>query len=143
MIDREQLVADLAKAHGIRVDPDDPILIAALLNRRILDESMTALESAVRVSADRITVASLQHLDAARQSASVLITEAGEWSAARLKAAGDEAANAVLHRLQLETAKAERASRSAFFAAWIAGGMCAIGIAGVAGFVLAGIGHGF
>jgi hypothetical protein len=49
----------------------------------------------------------------------------------------------VLHRLQLETAKAERAGRSAIIAAWIAGGMCAIGIAEVAGFALAGIGHGF
>ena len=39
MIDRNALVSDLAKAYGVRVDVDDPILVAALLNRRLLEDA--------------------------------------------------------------------------------------------------------
>jgi hypothetical protein len=141
MIDREQLAAELSKAHGIRVDPDDPVLVAALLNRRLLDEAIGALEAAVRASADRLSVASTQHIAAANQAASSLITEAGEWSAARLKVAGEEAGNALLLQLQRETAKAERASRLAISVAWAITGISAIALAGVTGFILAGLGH--
>ena len=69
MIDRNALVSDLAKAYGVRVDVDDPILVAALLNRRLLDEAIAAMEAAVRASADRMTAASVQQTDAARQTA--------------------------------------------------------------------------
>jgi hypothetical protein len=141
MIDRAQLAAELGKAHGIRVDPDDPVLIAALLNRRLLDEAISALEAAVRASADRLSVASTQHIAAANQAASSLITEAGEWSAARLKAATEEAGSALLVQLHRETAKAERASRLAISAAWVITGISAIALAGMAGFILAGLGH--
>jgi hypothetical protein len=141
MIDREQLAAELGKTHGIRVDPDDPVLIAALLNRRLLDEAIGALEAAVRASADRLSVGSMRHIAAANQAASSLITEAGEWSAARLKAAAEEAGSALLGQLQRETAKAERASRLAISAAWAIIGISAIALAGVAGFILAGLGH--
>jgi len=141
MIDREQLAAELGKTHGIRVDPDDPVLIAALLNRRLLDEAIGALEAAVRASADRLSVGSMQHIAAANQAALSLITEAGEWSAARLKAATEEAGSALLVQLQRETAKAERASRLAIGVAWAITGMSAIALAGVAGFILAGLGH--
>jgi hypothetical protein len=141
MIDREQLAAELSRAHGIRVDPDDPVLVAALLNRRLLDEAIGVLETVVRASADRLSVASVQHIAAANQAASSLITEAGEWSAARLKAAGEEAGSALLLQLQRETTKAERASRLAISAAWAITGISAIALAGVAGFILAGLGH--
>jgi hypothetical protein len=49
----------------------------------------------------------MQHIAAANQAASSLITEAGDWPAARLKAAGEEAGSALLLQLQRETAKAE------------------------------------
>ena len=141
MTDREQLIAELRQAHGIQIDPDDPIFIAVLLNQRLLNDSLAAVEMTVRVSADRITAASIQHLDAAKQSASVLITEAGEWSAARLQAATSELADALSHQLQQQTARAERASRLAMTAARFVSGVCAIVIAGAAGFVLAGFGR--
>jgi hypothetical protein len=141
MIDREQLAAELSKAHGIRVDPDDPVLVAALLNRRLLDEAIGVLETVVRASADRLSIASVQHISAANQAASSLITEAGEWSAVRLKAAGEEAGSALLLQLQRETTKAERASRLAISAAWAITGISAIALAGMAGFILAGLGH--
>ena len=141
MIDREQLAAELSKAHGIRVDPDDPVLIAALLNRRLLDEAIGALEATVRASADRVTAAAALHVDDAKETAALLVSQAGEWSAARLRAATEEASEALLHQLRRETAAAERASRIAVRIAWVLGSAGAIVLAGAGGFLLAGLGH--
>jgi hypothetical protein len=133
MIDREQLAAELGRAHGIRVDPDDPVLVAALLNRRLLDEAISALEAAVRVSADRITAAAALQVDGARETAAILVTRAGEWSAERLKIAAQEAGADLVERISEQADRAERAGRAATRAAWIAFLVAALVVAGAAG----------
>jgi CHASE3 domain sensor protein len=142
MIDREQLAADLAKVHGIKVDADDPVLTAALLNQRLLDEAISRLETAVRTSADRITTAAAQQVDGAKEIAASLVTRAGEWSAERLRNAADEAGNALVGRVRQEVARAERASRNAVRVAWIIIAVGAVSCAGVMGFLIAGVAHG-
>jgi len=140
MIDREQLAAELAKVHGIRIDADDPVLTAALLNQRLMDQAIDRLESAVRVSADRITVAAGQQMDGAKEIAASFVTRAGEWSAERLRAAVEEATSALLVQVRQNAARAERASRVALRIAWVVGGLGTIALAGTAGFLLAGFG---
>jgi len=140
MIDREQLTADLAKDHGIRIDADDPVLTAALLNQRLMDQAIDRLESAVRVSADRITVAAAQQMDGAKEIAASVVTRAGEWSAERLRTAVEQAASALLVQVRQNAARAERASRIAVCIAWVMGGVVVIALAGIVGFLLAGFG---
>ena len=53
-----------------------------------------------------------------------------------------ETTAAMLAELHRETAKAERASRVAIRIAWALGSVGAIALAGFAGFLLAGLGHG-
>jgi Transcriptional activator TraM len=141
MIDREQLVADLAKVHGVRLNADDPVLVAALLNERLLDAAIARLDTTVRASADRITTAAAQQVDGAKKIAATFVTQAGEWSAERLRTAADEAGSALLLQVRQEVARAERAGRTAIRIAWIMGGMGAVALAGLAGFLLAGLGH--
>jgi len=142
MIDREQLAADLAKVHGIRVDADDPVLTAALLNQRLLDDAISRLETAVRASADRMTAAAAQQVDSAKEVAASLVTQAGEWSAERLRTAADEMGNALLGRVQQEVVKAERASRTAVQVAWFIITVGTVVLAGIVGFVVTGPGGG-
>jgi CHASE3 domain sensor protein len=134
MIDREQLAADLSRAHGIRIDPDDPVLVAALLNRRLLDEAISALEATVRASADRITAAAALQVDGAKETAAILVTRAGEWSAERLRIAAQEAGTDLVERISEQADRAERAGRAAMRAAWIAFLVTALVVAGAAGF---------
>ena len=134
MIDREQLAADLTRTHGIRIDPDDPVLVAALLNRRLLDEAISALEAAVRASADRITAAAALQVDGAKETAAILVTRAGEWSAERLRIAAQEAGADLVERISEQAVRAERAGRAAVRAAWIAFLVTALVVAGAAGF---------
>jgi len=134
MIDREQLAAELSKAHGIRVDPDDPVLVAALLNRRLLDEAISAFEAAVRASADRITAAAALQVDGAKETAAAFVTRAGEWSAERLKIAAQEAGGDLVERISEQADRAERAGRAATRAAWVAFLVTALIVAGAGGF---------
>ena len=142
MIDREQLAADLAKVHSIRIDADDPVLVSALLNQRLLDDAINRLEAAVRASADRITVAAAHQVDGAKEIATALVTRAGDWTAERLRTAADEMGNALLSQVQKEVAKAERASRTAVQVVWFTVTVGTVTLAGIIGFVVAGLGHG-
>jgi hypothetical protein len=49
-----------------------------------MDQAIDLLESGVRVSVDRITVAAAQQMDGAKEIAAPFVTRAGEWSAERL-----------------------------------------------------------
>ena len=142
MIDREQLAADLAKVHGIRVDVDDPVLTAALLNQRLLDDAISRLETAVRASADRMTAAAAHQVDSAKEVAASLVTQAGEWSAERLRTAADGVGSLLLSQVRQEVDRAERASRSAVRVAWLIITAVAVTLAGMVGFVVACLGHG-
>jgi hypothetical protein len=113
MIDREELARD----HGIRIEADDPILVAALLNRRLLDEALLAIEIAVSTAADRAAAAAVQQTDTARQIAAALITRAGEWTADRLTAAAREASDTMTAELTNILARVDRSRRVAVRAA--------------------------
>jgi hypothetical protein len=117
MIDREELAAELARNHGIRIEADDPILVAALLNRRLLDEALLAIETAVSAAADRAATASLQQTETARHIAAALITQAGEWSAERLSVAAREASAMMTTELGNILARVDRSRRMAVRAA--------------------------
>jgi hypothetical protein len=119
MIDREELAAVLTREHGIRIEADDPILVAALLNRRLLDEALLAIEAAVVAAADRTAAASLQQTDTARQIAGLLITQAGEWSADRLGVAAREASATMTAELSHILARVDRSRRVAVSAALV------------------------
>jgi CHASE3 domain sensor protein len=117
MIDREELAAELTREHGIRIEADDPILVAALLNRRLLDEALLAIETTVSAAADRAATTSLQQTETARQIAATLITQAGEWSAERLGMAAREASAMMTAELTNILARVDRSRRAAVRAA--------------------------
>ena len=103
-----------------------------------MDQAIDRLESAVRLSADRITVAAAQQMDGAKEIAASFVTRAGEWSSERLRTAVEDATSAVLAQVHQNAARAERASRIAVRIAWAMGGVGTVALAGIAGFLLAG-----
>ena len=89
-----------------------------------------------------MTAAAAQQVDGAKEIAATLVTRAGEWSAERLRTAADEMGNALLGQMQQEVAKAERASRTAVQVARFIVTAGTVALAGIIGFVAAGLGHG-
>src|SRR5215475_4716604 len=48
MPDFKHLAAEISVQHGIRVDPDDPIMAVVTLNRIMLESAMTEAEDRIR-----------------------------------------------------------------------------------------------
>jgi hypothetical protein len=140
-MDREQLIAEIARETGVRLSPTDPLLAAAVLNELLLDKTLAKLDRQVKAQADRVTAASTQAVVDAKKEAEALLTEAGEWVETRIKAAGEAAAAMVLTDLRQETTKAEHARRGAIRAAWAAAMIGLVILSGMGGMALATVGQ--
>jgi len=70
-------------------------------------------------------------VDGAKDTAAILVTRAGEWSAERLRIAAQEAGADLVERI---SEQAERGRRAAMRTAWIAFSVTALVITGAAEF---------
>ena len=136
-MERDQLIAEVARATGVRLDRSDPILAAAVAQETLLNEVLVKLDRQVTVQADRVTAASTQAVVDAKKEAEALLTEAGEWLDVRIKAAGEAAAALLLVEVRREIDAAGKARRSMVRAAWLLVTICLAGLAGAGGIVLA------
>ena len=137
-MDTGKLRAALRK-QGIHVHESDPVLEIAAICELAVADTVTAIEGLNKAAADRISAASAQQVEAAKQAASALITEAGAWLADHLRAAGAEVSASILTELRTDVAKAEAAARLSVRMAWMVGSIGAVALAGMAGFWLAGL----
>jgi CHASE3 domain sensor protein len=130
------------RKQGIYVHESDPVLEVAAICELAVADTVKAIEGLNKAAADRISAASNQHIEAARQSAAALVTEAGKWSAEQLRETAAEISSSILKDLRPEVLKAETAAQVSVRMAWLTGSVGAIALAGLAGFLLAGLGHG-
>lgn len=125
------------RKQGVYVHESDPVLEVAVICQLAVADTVKVIEGLNKAAADRITAASGQHIEAAKQSASALITEAGRWSAEQLRDAAAEISSSILKELGPEVMKAEAAARLSVRMLWVMGGISAVAMAGIAGFWLA------
>jgi hypothetical protein len=138
-MDREQLIAAVSRATGVRLDPADPVLAAATINEVLLDQALAKFDRQTKMHTDRMVAASTQMLVDAKKEAEALLTEGSVWAEGRIKAAGESAAAVVLADLRQETAKAERAHRAAVRVAWVTALVGLVILSGLGGIALAAI----
>lgn len=129
-MEANQLIAEVARTTGVRLDKSDPILAAAVVHEALLNEVLVKLDRQVTIQADRVTAASTQAVVDAKREAELLLTDAGTWIDGRMKAAGEAAAALVLAELHLETQAAQKAGRAMVRAAWL---MAITGLAALCG----------
>lgn len=137
-MDTGPLRAALRK-QGIHVHESDPVLEIAAICELAVAGAVTAIEGLNKAAADRISAASAQQVEAAKQAASALITQAGVWSADHLRATAAELSASIQKELRADVAKAEAAARVSIRVAWAVGGVGAVVLAGMTGFWLAGL----
>ena len=133
----DQLIAEVARTTGVRLDRSDPLLAAAVVHEALLNEVLLKLDRQVTVQADRVTAASTQAVADAKKEAETLLTDAGEWLDARMKAAGEAAARLVLVELRQEIEAARKARRAMVRAAWVLVTVYLAGLSGAGGIALA------
>jgi hypothetical protein len=136
-MDANQLIAEVARTTGVRLDKSDPILAAAVVHEALLNEALVKLDRQVTIQADRVTAASTQAVLDAKREAELLLTDAGTWIDGRMKSAGKAAAALVLAELQKETQAAYKARRTMVRAAWLMTIICLAALSGAGGVVLA------
>ena len=136
-MDRDQIIAAVARETGVKLSLADPILAAVAINEVLLDQALAKLDRQVKQQADRVTAASTQIIADAKAAAELIVAEAGAWAETRIKTAGEAAAASVLFTLKQETAKAEQAGRIASRAIWIVAVIAAVALSGMAGMMLA------
>ena len=136
-MEASQLIAEVARTTGVRLDKSDPILAAAVVHEALLNEALVKLDRQVTIQADRVTAASTQAVVDAKREAELLLTDAGTWIDGRMKSAGKAAAALVLAELQKETQAAYKARRTMVRAAWLMTIICFAALSGAGGVVLA------
>ena len=136
-MEADQLIADIARTTGLRLDKADPILAAAVINEVLLDRALVKLDRQVKIQADRVTAASTQAVLDAKKEAELLLTDAGGWIDGRMKAASEAAAALLMVELRRETLAAQRAWRAMVRAAWLMVVICLAALSGAGGVVLA------
>lgn len=125
------------RKEGLYVAEGDPVLELVAICEVALADTVKTIERLTKQQTDRITAASTQAVVDAKRAAELLITEAGQWTEGRIKAAGEAAAVSVIAALQQEVAKATHASLKATRAAWIAAIVAAVALSGVGGMLAA------
>ncbi len=138
-METEQLIADIARTTGVRLDKADPILAAGVINEVLLDRALVKLDHQVRIQADRVTAASTQAVLDARREAELLLGQTGEWVDARMKAAGEAAAALLLTDLRQELQATQQARRTMVRAAWLIAISCLATLSAIGGAALAGL----
>ena len=90
------LRAAILREHGVRLSPADPILIVAMIQEKLLAEALAEVRSTVHSAALDAAAASAQQFETARQQAEALMNQASEAASARIKAAIESVAAAIL-----------------------------------------------
>jgi hypothetical protein len=140
MMDLRKLREALRK-QGIFIHESDPILEIAAICDVTMADTLKAIEGVVKAAADRTSAAAAQTVDASKKASDALINQGASFLVEQFREVAHEAMAAMLAELHRETAKAERASRTAIRIAWALGSAGAIVLAGFAGFLLAGLGY--
>ena len=130
------------RKEGIFIHESDPILEVAAICNVTMADTLKAIEAVVKAAADRTSAAAAQTVDASRIAGDAIINQGAGFLVQQFREVAREATAAMLAELCRETAMTKRASRIAIRIVWALGSLGAIALAGFAGFLLAGLGHG-
>lgn len=86
----QELIGEVAKRHNVLLGPNDPILVTLTLNELILSGYVDRIEQGLFRSLDHLSGAQAQHIDAAREIASGIITRAADYGADQIHQAVDD-----------------------------------------------------
>lgn len=86
----KELIGEVAKRHAVLLGPNDPILVTLTLNELIVAGYVERIESGLLGSLDQLSAAQAQHIEAAREIASGIITRAADYGADQIHQAVDD-----------------------------------------------------
>ena len=89
-LDREALIAEVAKRHKILLDPDDPAFALVTINEIVLSSAIAIVEAKLVSMEQRLAQISEKQTEAAKAIAEAIITTSAAYVAERLQDAGSD-----------------------------------------------------
>ena len=138
-MDRAQLIEAarmrVAQEHNVLLGKDDPILVSVTLNEFVLGHFIDMAVERIERAQHEVIASSAHQVDAAKETASRLVTDAADFVAREVRRAATEAADEAGARVRRAIAEAEsvgadahQAKRGANYAAWIAAGSALVAL---------------
>ena len=109
----QELIGEVAKRHGVLLGPNDPILVTLTLNELIVGGYVDRVERAVGDTLDQLSGAQAQHIEAAREIASGIVTRAADDGADQIHKAVDDLVSQLRAGLAADVAAANEAAKQA------------------------------
>ena len=109
----ERLIQDTRKQTGTQLDEDDPIIAAAMINKHMLDETLTDLRKTMATAGDNCAAQSAHNEASARKAASEVIGNATDWVDARFKETAASLSKKIVGDIEVELEKVRRLTRIA------------------------------
>jgi hypothetical protein len=109
----QELIGEVAKRHNVLLGPHDPILVTLTLNELIVAGYVDRINVALADTLDQLSGAQAQHIEAAREIASGIITRAADYGADQIRIAVDELAAGLRASLAVDVAAAQEAASQA------------------------------
>lgn len=131
----ETIRMQVAQQHNVLLGKDDPILVSVTLNELVISHFIDLAVERIERAQHEVIASSAHQVDAAKETASRLVTEAAEFVAREVRRAATEAADDAGSRVRRAIAEAEsvgadanQAKRGANYAAWIAAGAALVAL---------------
>lgn len=109
----KELIGEVAKRHNVLLGPNDPILVTLTLNELVVGGYVDRVEQALGESLDQLSGAQAQHIEAAREIASSIITRAAEYGAEQIHRAVDDLVGSLRAGLAADVAAARASAEAA------------------------------
>jgi hypothetical protein len=108
-IDVRELLAAIAKRHGVFLSEEDPVLVTVTLNELVLGEYVRLLTKGVEEAQRAVAQANAEHVEATRVAVAKMVASLGEWLSKKILDSG----KAVHDQLQTIARDAEAAAAHA------------------------------
>lgn len=109
----QELIGEVAKRHGLLLGPNDPILVTLTLNELIVAGYVDSITAAIGDTLDQLSGAQAQHIEAAREIASGIVTRAADYGADQVKRLVDDLAAGLRASLSADVEAARAAAAEA------------------------------
>ncbi|MGY6217094.1 hypothetical protein ACW73L_18200 [Methylolobus aquaticus] len=108
-MDLDALIGEIASRHGVAVSRDDPVMILATLNERLIDDSREAQRQLLEEFRTDMAGASQRWIQESQQRAQSLLQQAGEANRAAAAASAQHHRTAVTAAVREELGKLQAA----------------------------------
>jgi tRNA G37 N-methylase TrmD len=110
-LDREALIAEVAKRHKILLDPDDPAFALVTINEIVLSRAIAIIEAKLEGMEQRLVQISEKQTESAKAIGEAIITAGATYVAERLKDAAADLIEKVRTSIGPEQAGKQSGSR--------------------------------